>query len=109
MSAENGCGAYDKLIDEKDGYVVEDDYRINYLREHIQAVKDAVLKDHVPVLGYTVWGCIDVVSFTTGELAKRYGFIYVDIDDQGNGTLNRSKKKSFYWYQKVIQSNGETL
>ena len=107
--AENGFGAYDKLIDEKDGYVVEDDYRINYLREHIQAVKDAVLKDHVPVLGYTVWGCIDVVSFTTGELAKRYGFIYVDIDDQGNGTLNRSKKKSFYWYQKVIQSNGETL
>ena len=88
---------------------MEDDYRISYLREHIRAVEQAVLLNGVDVMGYTVWGCIDVVSFTTGELSKRYGFIYVDRDDKGNGSLKRSRKKSFYWYQKVIATNGEEL
>ena len=107
--AENGFGAYDKLLEEPGDYVVEDDYRIAYLREHIKAVEKAVLLDGVNVMGYTVWGCIDVVSFTTGELSKRYGFIYVDRDDEGNGSLERSRKKSFYWYRNVIATNGEEL
>ncbi|MCD8146651.1 MAG: 6-phospho-beta-glucosidase [Clostridiales bacterium] len=106
---ENGFGAYDQLMNTPGDYVVEDDYRIAYLRAHIQAVKQAVEVDRVNVMGYTVWGCIDVVSFGTGEFSKRYGFIYVDKDDQGNGTLQRAKKKSFYWYQKVIATNGEEL
>ena len=72
-------------------------------------MKKAVEIDGVDLMGYTPWGCIDLVSFTTGELKKRYGFIYVDRDDQGNGTLKRSKKKSFAWYKKVIASNGENL
>ena len=103
---ENGLGAKD-IVDEN-GYV-EDDERIDYLRKHIQAMKDAVEIDGVELLGYTTWGPIDLVSATTGEMSKRYGFIYVDRDDYGNGTLKRSKKKSFAWYQKVIASNGENL
>ncbi|HAX73604.1 MAG TPA: 6-phospho-beta-glucosidase [Firmicutes bacterium] len=102
---ENGLGAKDKLVNE----TVEDDYRIDYLREHIKAMKDAVELDGVDLLGYTSWGCIDLVSASTGEMSKRYGYIYVDKDDQGNGTLKRYKKKSFYWYKNVIASNGENL
>ena len=93
---------------DENGYV-EDDYRIDYLAAHIQAMKDAVELDGVDLLGYTTWGCIDLVSAGTGEMKKRYGFIYVDRDNEGNGTLARSKKKSFNWYKKVIDSNGENL
>jgi len=103
---ENGLGAVDIL--DKDGYV-EDDYRIEYLREHIKAMKAAINEDGVELMGYTPWGCIDLVSASTGEMKKRYGFIYVDKDNEGKGTLARSKKKSFYWYKKVIASNGEEL
>lgn len=103
---ENGLGAYDKVDDK--GYV-EDDYRIDYLREHIKNMKDAVEIDGVDLIGYTTWGPIDLVSAGTGEMSKRYGFIYVDRDDFGKGTLKRSRKKSFYWYKKVIESNGENL
>ena len=103
---ENGLGAVDTA--DENGYV-EDDYRIDYLRAHIQAMKDAVDKDGVELMGYTTWGCIDLVSASTGEMKKRYGFIYVDKDDEGKGTLARSRKKSFYWYKKVIETNGESL
>ncbi len=102
---ENGLGAKDELVDN----TVEDDYRIDYLRQHIQAMKDAIDIDGVELWGYTTWGCIDLVSASTGEMSKRYGFIYVDRDDQGNGTNKRYKKKSFDWYKKVIASNGEDL
>lgn len=88
---------------------MEDDYRIEYLREHIKAMKAAVEEDGVELLGYTSWGCIDLVSASTGEMKKRYGFIYVDKDDEGNDTLKRTPKKSFYWYKKVIESNGKIL
>ena len=88
---------------------MKDDYRIEYLREHIKAMKAAVEEDGVGLLGYTSWGCIDLVSASTAELRKRYGFIYVDRNDNGTGTLNRYKKKSFYWYKKVIESNGREL
>ena len=103
---ENGLGAVD--TPDENGYV-EDDYRIDYLREHIKAMKDAIELDGVDLLGYTSWGCIDLVSASTGEMKKRYGFIYVDKDNEGNGTLKRTPKKSFYWYKKVIESNGEEL
>ena len=103
---ENGLGAVD--TPDENGYV-EDDYRIDYMREHIKAMKDAVEIDGVDLMGYTSWGCIDLVSASTGEMKKRYGFIYVDRDNEGNGTLRRTKKKSFYWYKKVIESNGEDL
>lgn len=103
---ENGMGAKDTV--NADG-TIEDDYRIDYLRGHIRAIKEAVEKDHVPVMGYTPWGCIDIVSAGTGEMAKRYGMIYVDMDDKGHGTLKRSRKKSFYWYQHVIKTNGKEL
>ncbi|SHJ07860.1 6-phospho-beta-glucosidase [Clostridium cavendishii DSM 21758] len=102
---ENGLGAVDKI--EEDGSI-RDDYRINYLREHIKEMKEAVL-DGVELLGYTPWGCIDLVSASTGEMKKRYGFIYVDKDNEGKGTLDRKKKKSFNWYKEVIASNGEKL
>ena len=103
---ENGLGARDEA--DENGYV-EDDYRIDYLREHIKAMKAAVELDGVELWGYTSWGPIDLVSASTGEMSKRYGFIYVDKDDEGNGTLKRSKKKSFDWYKKVIATNGEDL
>lgn len=103
---ENGLGAVD--VPDENGYVV-DDYRIAYLREHIKAMKDAVEIDGVDLLGYTSWGCIDLVSAGTGEMKKRYGFIYVDRDNEGNGTLKRTPKKSFNWYKQVIASNGEKL
>ena len=72
-------------------------------------MKLAIMEDGVDVLGYTVWGCIDVISFGTGEMEKRYGFIHVDKDNQGKGTMKRSKKKSFDWYKKVIETNGDVL
>lgn len=100
---ENGLGAVDEP--DQNGYV-EDDYRIDYLREHIKTMNAAINEDGVELWGYTTWGCIDLVSAGTGEMKKRYGFIYVDRDNQGNGSLKRSKKKSFDWYKKVIASNG---
>jgi 6-phospho-beta-glucosidase len=103
---ENGLGAKDVV--EKDGSV-NDDYRIEYLREHVKAMKAAVEEDGVELWGYTTWGCIDIISASTGEMSKRYGFVYVDKDDEGKGTLARSRKKSFYWYKGVIKSNGEKL
>jgi 6-phospho-beta-glucosidase len=103
---ENGLGALDKI--EQDGSI-NDDYRIDYLGSHIKAVKQAISYDGVDVMGYTPWGCIDCVSFTTGEYRKRYGFIYVDKHDDGSGTMARSKKKSFHWYKKVIETNGEVI
>ena len=107
---ENGLGANDVLLnEEKDGYYVEDDYRISYLKAHIEAFKQAVEEDGVELLGYTPWGCIDLVSASTGEMAKRYGFIYVDRANDGTGIMKRYKKKSFYWYKDVIASNGENL
>ncbi|WP_080848612.1 glycoside hydrolase family 1 protein [Cytobacillus gottheilii] len=102
---ENGLGAYDKV--EEDGSI-NDDYRIDYLRSHIKAMAEAI-EDGVDLMGFTSWGCIDLVSASTGEFSKRYGFIYVDKHDDGSGTLKRSKKKSFYWYKNVIESNGEKL
>ena len=103
---ENGLGAYDKL---NDNGTVNDLYRIEYLREHIKQIKLAVEEDGVDLIGYTPWGCIDLVSVGTGQMSKRYGFIYVDVDDEGHGTFQRYKKDSFYWYKKVIASNGEDL
>lgn len=102
---ENGFGAYDKV--EEDG--IHDPYRVTYLKEHIEQMKKAITEDGVPVMGYTPWGCIDLVSAGTGEMEKRYGFIYVDKDNQGKGTLERKKKDSFEWYRKVIESNAEVL
>ena len=103
---ENGMGAFDKV--EADG-AIHDSYRIDYLRKHIEQMEKAVSLDGVDLMGYTPWGCIDLVSAGTGQMDKRYGFIYVDKNDQGEGTLKRMKKDSFYWYQKVIKSNGEEL
>ncbi|MGM0138768.1 6-phospho-beta-glucosidase [Enterococcus sp. DIV0755b] len=103
---ENGFGAYDKK--EGDGSV-HDEYRIDYLKAHIKQMKLAVIEDGVDLLGYTPWGCIDLVSAGTGEMEKRYGFIYVDKDNRGNGTLARSRKDSFYWYQDVIKTNGSNV
>lgn len=105
MVVENGLGAYDKVED--DGSI-NDDYRIDYLRQHIIEMGEAV-NDGVDLMGYTPWGCIDLVSASTGEMAKRYGFIYVEKYDDGTGDLSRRKKKSFDWYKKVIASNGENL
>jgi 6-phospho-beta-glucosidase len=103
---ENGLGAVDTMM--PDG-TIHDDYRIDYLAAHLSQIKKAMLDDGIPVLGYTVWGCIDCISFTTGEIDKRYGFIYVDCDKYGNGTLDRFPKKSFYWYKRVIATDGEDL
>ncbi|WP_106450776.1 glycoside hydrolase family 1 protein [Trichococcus alkaliphilus] len=102
---ENGLGAYDKV--EEDGSI-NDDYRIDYMRAHIEQMNEAI-KEGVDLIGYTSWGCIDLISASTSEMSKRYGFIYVDQDDYGNGTLERSKKKSFDWYKQVITTNGEEL
>lgn len=103
---ENGLGTLDEP--DENG-CVEDAYRIEYLREHIKTMKDAVEQDGVELMGYTCWGPIDLVSVATGQMRKRYGFIYVDLDDEGNGTRRRTKKKSFNWYRRVIASNGESL
>ena len=103
---ENGLGAVDVLEKDK---TVHDDYRVDYLRDHFKAMRDAILIDKVPCIGYTMWGPIDLVSLGTGEMKKRYGFIYVDRDNDGNGSLKRSKKKSFNWYKEVIASNGASV
>lgn len=103
---ENGFGAIDKIA--ADG-LIHDDYRIDYLKAHIEQMKKAVFEDGVDLMGYTPWGCLDCVSFTTGEYSKRYGFIHVDKNDDGTGSMARSRKKSFGWYQQVIASNGATL
>ncbi len=103
---ENGLGAVDKV--ETDGSI-HDPYRIDYMRKHIIEMEKAVNEDGLPLLGYTMWGPIDIVSASTGEMKKRYGFIYVDKDNAGNGTLARSRKDSFYWYKQVIATNGADL
>lgn len=103
---ENGLGAKDVV--EADGSI-HDDYRIAYLRAHIAAMIDAVVEDGVELWGYTSWAPIDLISASTGEMSKRYGYIYVDQDDAGEGTLERRRKDSFYWYQKVIASQGADL
>ncbi len=105
LIAENGLGALDTV--ESDGSI-HDEYRIEYYREHIKSLKEAVL-DGVEVIAYCAWGPIDLVSSSSAEMSKRYGFVYVDRDDFGNGTQKRSRKDSFYWYKKVIASNGEDL
>ena len=106
---ENGLGAVDVLVEDENGNkTVEDDYRIQYLKDHLIQVGEAI-QDGVEIMGYTSWGCIDVVSASTAELKKRYGYIYVDRNDDGTGTMERYKKKSFYWYQQVIKTNGGEL
>ena len=105
MVVENGLGAFDTV--EEDGSI-HDDYRIDYYRAHIKEM-DKAIEEGIDLIGYTTWGCIDLVSAGTGEMRKRYGFIYVDKHDDGTGTMKRSKKDSFYWYKKVIESNGENL
>ena len=106
---ENGLGAKDVLVsDGAGGMTVADDYRIDYLSDHLVQV-EAAIADGVPVMGYTTWGCIDLVSASTAEMSKRYGFIYVDRNDDGSGTLARYRKKSFHWYKDVIATNGGSL
>ena len=105
MITENGIGCVDQL--EADG-TVHDDYRIAYLRDHLNEMRKAV-EDGVDLIGYMAWGCLDLISVSTGEMKKRYGFIYVDRDDEGNGSYRRIKKDSFAWYRKVIASNGTDL
>ncbi len=103
--AENGLGSHDTLLE---GDAIDDGYRISYLKEHIKQVKEAIA-DGVDVFGYTSWGCIDMISASTNQISKRYGYIYVDQDDMGRGTKRRIKKKSFDWYKNVIATNGEQL
>ena len=105
LNIENGLGAADVL--EEDG-TVHDPYRIDYHRRHVLAMSEAI-DEGVDLIGYTTWGCLDLIAFSTGEMSKRYGFIYVDADDFGNGSYRRYKKDSFYWYKKVCESNGEVL
>lgn len=105
---ENGLGAKDQLVEVDGVKTVEDDYRIDYLNQHLVQVGEAVA-DGVDLLGYTTWGCIDLVSASTAQLSKRYGFIYVDRNDDGTGTLERYRKKSFGWYKDVIATNGGSL
>ena len=103
---ENGLGAKDKL--ENNGQI-HDKYRMQYLKEHVEAMAKAINIDGVELMGYTWWGCIDLVSESTRQMSKRYGFIYVDLDDYGNGTYKRYKKDSFNYYKKIIASNGTNL
>ncbi len=105
MVVENGLGAVDVIAE--DGKI-HDDYRINYMRDHIKAMEEAI-EDGVELWGYTMWGCTDLVSASTGEMKKRYGFVYVDKDNDGNGDLHRERKDSFYWYKKVCETNGADL
>lgn len=103
--SENGLGAIDTV---EEGNVINDDYRIDYMRKHVQAMQRAIEKG-VDLFGYTMWGPIDIVSNGTGQMSKRYGIIYVDLDDEGNGTGNRYLKKSYNWYKTVIGTNGKDL
>ena len=102
---ENGLGAHDTLND--DG-TINDSYRIDYIKEHIQQMHEAI-EDGVEIMGYTTWGCIDLISCGTSQMIKRYGFIYVDQDDEGNGTLKRYRKDSFNWYKEVVKTNGSNI
>ena len=105
---ENGLGAVDELVEVDGEKTVLDDYRIKYLNDHLVELGKAI-EDGVEIMGYTSWGCIDLVSASTAELKKRYGFIYVDRQNDGSGTLERYKKKSFNWYKEVIRTNGGSL
>lgn len=105
---ENGLGAKDELVEGPEGLWVEDDYRIDYLNQHLYQVGQAI-EDGVEIMGYTSWGCIDLVSASTAQMSKRYGFIYVDRHDDGSGSLKRYRKKSFNWYKQVIETNGACL
>lgn len=105
MVVENGLGAVDELTE--DGKI-QDEYRIECMRKHIEQMKEAI-HDGVEVIGYTCWGCTDLVSASTGEFKKRYGLIYVNKNDDGTGDFSRIRKDSFYWYKKVIESCGEKL
>ena len=105
---ENGLGAKDQLVEVDGVKTVEDDYRISYMNDHLVQVGEAIA-DGVDVLGYTSWGCIDLVSASTAQMSKRFGFIYVDRNDDGSGTLARYRKKSFHWYADVIRTNGASL
>ena len=104
MIVENGLGAHDEFTNQQ----IDDHYRISYLNDHIIQMNEAI-KDGVDVIGFLPWGCIDLVSISTGEMKKRYGFVYVDKKDDGTGTYDRFKKDSFYWYKKVIETNGDFL
>lgn len=106
LIAENGLGEIDRP--DENGYV-DDEYRIQYLKEHFKEIRKAICLDHVEVLGYTMWGCIDLVSLGTGEMKKRYGWIYVDMDDLGNGSKKRVPKKSYYWMKEFLETNGANL
>ena len=108
MVVENGLGAVDEPVEEDGELRIHDPYRIDYLRRHVIEM-DKAINDGVDLMGYTMWGCTDLVSASTGEMKKRYGFVYVDLDNDGNGDLHREPKDSFYWYQKVIRTNGEDL
>ena len=109
LIVENGLGAHDELVVEADGTRhVDDDYRIAYLAAHIEQLREAVA-DGVGVFGYLPWTAFDVVALSTGTMSKRYGFVYVDLDDEGRGSFERTPKKSYYWYQGVCRSNGEVL
>ena len=105
MIAENGLGAWD-VVEEDGG--IHDTYRIEYLRQHIIQVQEC-RKDGVDILAYLSWAPIDMVSSSSAEMSKRYGYIYVDLDDYGKGSGKRLKKDSFYWYQHVIKTNGKEL
>ena len=106
MIVENGIGLHETVPESGE---IQDDARIDYFRAHIKEMKKAIDEDGVDLWGYCPWGPIDLVSAGTGEMEKRYGFIYVDKDNEGNGTLKRARKKSFYWYKKVIATNGEDI
>jgi 6-phospho-beta-glucosidase len=108
MVVENGLGAFDEVVEEDGRKRVHDPYRTDYLRRHVTAM-DAAITNGVDLIGYTPWGCVDLVSMGTGEMRKRYGFVYVDMDDEGKGTLDRYRKDSFWWYQRCIASNGAEL
>jgi 6-phospho-beta-glucosidase len=108
MVVENGLGAFDEVVEEDGEKRIHDPYRIDYLRQHVRAMETAIANG-VDLWGYTPWGCVDLVSMGTGEMRKRYGFVYVDMDDEGKGTLDRYRKDSFWWYKQVIASNGANL
>lgn len=108
--AENGMGAIDQLLKEPvEGWYVDDSYRIQFLNDHLLEVSKAILEDGVDVMGYTSWGCIDLISASSAEMKKRYGYVYVDRNSEGEGTMNRYPKRSFFWYKDVIASKGESL
>jgi len=103
---ENGLGAYDRKEEDN---AIHDDYRIEYFHNHLTELAKAVVEDGVDVFGYCLWSAIDIVSVSANTISKRYGLIYVDADDDGNGSFDRFRKDSFYYYQKVVASNGESI